>query len=77
MAAKVPDLTSSLSLPATVTNLRWPDKPPSLAAVGRIAHRGIKAKRIKPCSFWCEGCAKAQRRRSFAGGHAAEWELSK
>jgi len=30
-------------------------------------------RRRRPCSFWCEGCAKAKRKRSFAGGHAERW----
>ena len=40
-------------------NLRHPDRPLSLAAVGRIVQWGLKDGRIKPCSFWCEGRAKA------------------
>ena len=54
-------------------NLRHPDRPLSLAAVGRIVQWGLESGRIKPCSFWCEGRAKARRRRSFAGGHAERW----
>ena len=54
-------------------NLRHPDNPLSLAAVGRIVQWGLKDGRIKPCSFRCEGRAKAGRRRSFAGGHAERW----
>ena len=54
-------------------NLRHPDRPLSLAAVGRIVQWGLESGRIKPCSFWCEGRAKAKRRRSFAGGHAERW----
>ena len=54
-------------------NLRHPDRPLSLAAVGRIVRWGLESGRIKPCSFWCEGRAKAKRKRSFAGGHAERW----
>ena len=53
---------------------RWhPDKPLSLAAVGRIAQWGLKAGRIKPCAFWCGGRARAKGRRDFSGGHAQRW----
>ena len=59
-------------------NLRHPDKPLCLAAVGRIVQWGLEAGRINPegigeanpCSFRCEGRAKAKRRPSFAGVHA-------
>ena len=54
-------------------NLRHPDKPLSLAAVGRIVRWGLESGRIKPCSFWRQGRAKAKRKRSFAGGHAERW----
>ena len=62
-------------------NLRHPDNPLCLAAVGRIVQWGLEAGRIKPegigeanpCSFRCEGRAKARRRRSFAGDHAERW----
>ena len=54
-------------------NRRHPDKPLSLAAVGRIVRWGLKAGHVKPCAFWCEGRAKAKRRRSFEGGHAQRW----
>ncbi len=54
-------------------NRRHPDKPLSLAAVGRIVQWGLKAGRIKPCAFWCEGRARAKRRRDFSGGHAQRW----
>ena len=43
-------------------NLRHPDRPLSLAAVGRVVQWGLKDGRIKPCSFRCEGRAKARRR---------------
>ena len=56
-------------------NLRHPDRPLSLAAVGRIVQWGLKSERIKPRSFWCEGRAKAGRKRSFAGGHAERWRF--
>ncbi len=54
-------------------NRRHPDKPLSLAAVGRIVQWRLKAGHVKPCAFWCEGRAKAKRRRSFEGGHAQRW----
>ena len=54
-------------------NRRRPDKPLSLAAVGRIVQWGLKAGRVKPCAFRCEGCARAKRRRDFSGGHAQRW----
>lgn len=62
-------------------SLRHPDRPLSLAAVGRIVQWGLESGRIKPggigeanpCSFWCEGRAKAKRRRDFSDGHAERW----
>ena len=48
-------------------NLRRPDKLLSLAAVGRIVQWGLEAGRIKPCSFRCEGRAKARRWRFHDG----------
>ena len=62
-------------------NLRHPDRSLSLAAVGRIVQWGVKAGHINPegigeanpCSFWCEGRAKAKRKRDFSGGHAERW----
>ena len=54
-------------------NRRHPDKPLSLVAVGRIVQWRLKAGHVKPCAFWCEGRAKAKRRRSFEGGHAQRW----
>ena len=52
-----------------------------MAALGRIVQWGLETGRINPegigeanpCSFWCEGRAKARRRRSFPGGHAERW----
>ena len=54
-------------------NLRHPERPLSLAAAGRIVQWGLESGRIKPCSFWCEGRAKAKRRRDFSDGHAERW----
>ena len=62
-------------------NLRHPDTPLSLAAVGRIVQWGLESRRINPggigeanpCSFWCGGRAKAKRRRDFSDGHAERW----
>ena len=59
-------------------NLRHPDRPLSLAAVGRIVRWGLESRRINPegigeanpCSFWCEGRARAKRKRDFSDGHA-------
>ena len=52
---------------------RHPDRPLSLATVGRIVRWGLESGRIKPCSFWCEGRAQAKRKRDFSDGHAERW----